>query len=157
MTLQLAGRTIGNLTVLRKYGREYVKASRVFRTLWECKCLCGKIVLKKTQALSGKSPIGCGCCEWHIHHNEAYNSWMGMKSRCNTVSCKDYAGYGGRGITYQPSWELFTEFYKDMGDPPTDSSTGERMSLDRRDNNGNYTKDNCKWSTRSEQQTNKDR
>lgn len=153
MTLKLDGQIFGNLTVIHKQGR--LRQSSVWRTTWLCKCLCGKITVKTTDTLRSGRTKSCGICEWHIHHKDAYISWMGMKQRCNTVSCKDYKSYGGRGINYDPRWENFAEFYKDMGDPPLDEVTEERLSLDRIDNSGNYHKDNCRWATGSQQQLNK--
>lgn len=153
MALDLVGKVIGNLVVVSKLGSRYIPTSKIYRVFWECKCLCGKVVHKTTDSL--RTTKSCGCCEWHIHHNEAYVSWMGMKQRCDYIRNKDYPRYGGRGITYDPKWKNFVEFYKDMGDPPIDSRTKERLSLDRIDNNGNYCKENCQWSTRSEQQYNK--
>jgi len=157
MTLNLVGYVSGQLTVTAPAGRTYVQSSKVWRTLWQCKCLCGKETIKTTDALRTSKVQSCGCCEWHIHHKDAYISWMSMKQRCDYKENKDYANYGGRGITYEPRWIKFVEFYKDMGDPPSDPWSGERMSLDRIDNNSNYTKNNCKWSTRSEQQLNKNK
>lgn len=156
MTLDLTGYKVGELTVIRKQGREYIPTSRVYRTLWLCKCICGKEVIKQTQALRGsKASNTCGCCEWQIHHNEAYVSWCSMKQRCDYKGNKDYYRYGGRGIKYAESWKSFINFYKDMGDPPIDKYTGERMSLDRINNSGNYELSNCRWATRNEQQLNK--
>lgn len=152
MAIDLKGQRIGYLTVIEKAGRVYSSGS--YRTLWKCLCLCGKETTKWLQALRSGKIESCGCCEWHIKHNEAYVSWMGMKQRCNYVKGKDYPRYGGRGITYDPRWEKFEEFYIDMGDPPTDWK-GERLSLDRIDNNANYTKLNCVWADRSAQQLNK--
>lgn len=157
MTLNLIGHKYGELTVLAKNGRTYVPTSKIYRTLWSCLCLCGKTVDKTTNTLRSTKVESCGKCEWHILERDAYVSWMGMKQRCNYVGCKDYPEYGGRGITYEVRWEKFTEFFKDMGTPPIDKYLLERFSLDRKDNNGNYTKDNCKWSDRSQQQLNKSR
>lgn len=151
MAYQLARKQIGDIKIISKAGRDKNK-----RTLWNCLCLCGKEFVAVTYTLtSNNARESCGCCEWHIHHNEAYVSWCSMKQRCDYEKNKDYPRYGGRGIIYDPRWDKFTEFYKDMGDPPKDIMTGERLSLDREDNNGNYTKANCKWSYRSEQQLNK--
>ena len=152
MTLDMRGVKVGYLQVIEKAGRIYSSGS--YRTLWKCKCLCGKETTKRLQDLRSGKIESCGCCEWHIKHNESYVSWMGMKQRCNYPNAKGYEYYGGRGIKYDPRWEKFEEFYIDMGDPPKDWK-GERLSLDRVDTNKDYSKENCKWSDRSEQQFNK--
>ena len=127
------------------------------KKLWKCSCLCGGETVIETNALMStiKPTKTCGRCEWHINHKDSYISWMAMKQRCNDETRKDYKHYGGRGISYTPKWESFIEFWIDMGDPPCSAITGERLSLDRKKVNENYSKDNCQWSTRSEQQLNK--
>jgi hypothetical protein len=62
-----------------------------------------------------------------------------MKQRCNNPHTPGFANYGGRGITYDPSWEKFENFYEDMGDCP------DGLELDRVDNNLGYSKANCRW------------
>ena len=69
----------------------------------------------------------------------AWVSWKAMKQRCNDPGRDDYELYGGRGVTYHPDWEYFNNFYADMGDRP------ENLSLDRIDCNGNYCKENCRY------------
>ena len=78
-----------------------------------------------------------------------YNSWYNMKSRCSNKNSDVWVNYGGRGISYTSDWETFERFLSDMGERP------KGKTLDRIDNNGNYVKSNCKWSTRSEQNMNK--
>lgn len=79
-----------------------------------------------------------------------YRIWSSMKGRCNNPNNRDYKLYGGRGITYDPKWETFEGFYEDMHE-----TYKEGLTLNRIDNNGNYTKDNCNWITNAEQQLNK--
>lgn len=71
-----------------------------------------------------------------------------MKQRCLNKNNPRWYSYGGRGIKVCKRWMDFTKFYADMGNPP------DNMTLDRINNNGNYTPDNCKWSDAIEQQNN---
>ncbi|PZM86336.1 hypothetical protein DLH72_01205 [Candidatus Gracilibacteria bacterium] len=75
--------------------------------------------------------------------------WCSMKGRCNNPNNKDYKRYGGRGIKYDKKWEDFLGFYSDMGETYKDG-----LELDRIDNNGNYCKENCRWTTRKTQNRN---
>lgn len=80
----------------------------------------------------------------------AYERWVRMRDRCYNVNNKDYSNYGGRGIRVCDRWlESFENFYEDMGDSP------DRMSLDRIDVNGDYCKENCRWSDYRNQAYNK--
>lgn len=81
--------------------------------------------------------------------NPTYASWSNMKDRCRNPNNISFKNYGGRGINYCVRWEKFANFLEDMGYRP------EGLSLDRINNNGNYCKENCKWSTRQEQNNNK--
>lgn len=79
----------------------------------------------------------------------AYQSWAGMKQRCLNPKATNYVDYGGRGITICDKWMSFKGFYEDMGDRPVGKT------LDRQDNDGPYNKDNCTWSSPSEQAYNR--
>lgn len=150
--LNLVGLVLTDLEVIKKHPIRDVTG----RTQWLCKCKCTKVKLFTTTALrNGNPPKSCGKCEWHIKHKEAYVSWCSARNRCYSISDKDYKSYGGRGIRMCSRWSRFSNFFEDMGDPPKDSITGERLSLDRKNNNGNYELNNCRWATRSEQQLNK--
>lgn len=84
-----------------------------------------------------------------------YRIFYNMHSRCYNPAVPAYQDYGKKGIVVEGGWNLpgregFEAFVKDMGIFPDFS-----YSLDRRDPAGNYSKDNCRWATPSEQALNK--
>ena len=84
-----------------------------------------------------------------LSRHKTYSVWAEIKQRCNNPNSTYYHNYGGRGISYDPNWENFENFWDDMG-----STYIEGLLIDRIDNNSDYCKENCKWSTRSEQMNN---
>jgi hypothetical protein len=78
-----------------------------------------------------------------------YNSWRAMKERCLSQTYKQWAGYGGRGVSIAPSWLTFDGFLADMGERP------DNTTLDRIDPDGNYGPDNCRWADRLIQRANR--
>lgn len=78
-----------------------------------------------------------------------YNSWRNMRDRCFHPNSEKFPHYGGRGITVCERWaKSFENFLADMGPAP------KGHTIDRKDVNGNYEPDNCKWSTQKEQMRN---
>jgi len=149
MRINLQGHKFGKLTVI-----EFVSVLKE-RTLWLCRCDCGQSKVMRQDYLTGGRGKSCGCLSKEMllkrtTHNKwgsrEYNSWGNMIQRCTNKNHNNYKLYGGRGITVCDRWlESFENFYEDMGLRP------KGTSLDRKDNDGNYCKENCKWSTQKEQ------
>lgn len=121
------------------------------RTHWTCLCDCGKTTIVNTRDLRLGRVRSCGCLmKKHglSKTHPLYQVWLSMRERCNNPKCKGYPNYGGRGIKVDPLWSSFERFVADMGERP------KGHSLDRKDNDGNYTPSNCKWSTPQEQALN---
>ncbi len=130
------------------------------QTRWICKCDCGNMIETDTRSLrfSGKTSCGCDTFEKRsvklrthgLSKTGTYKSWSMMKSRCLNPNYDFYCYYGGRGIGVCQEWiDSFEAFLKDMGERP------DGMTIDRIDSDGDYCKENCKWSTREEQVDNR--
>jgi len=77
------------------------------------------------------------------------NSWQNMRQRCLNPNHPDWKNYGGRGIKICARWDSIENFYADLGDPR------EGETLNRYDNDGDYTPTNCHWADRTEQNANR--
>lgn len=98
----------------------------------------------------------CICGEKHevnirmmsTHH--LYHRWVVIMHRCYNKKSKMYINYGGRGIRVDPRWHVFSSFIEDMED-----SFQEGLTLERKDNNLGYSKENCEWISAGKQALNR--
>ena len=151
---KLEGKVFSRLTVLKRDG-----ASKNRQAIWLCLCDCGNTTRLVSNLLVKGRVKSCGCLQkdamrgrakHRLTNSAIYRRWAAMKARCNRENTVNYENYGGRGITYDPAWEDFLNFYEDMAD-----GFDEMLELDRIDVNGNYCKENCRWTTHNENNYNK--
>jgi len=154
--VDITGRSFGRLEVLGLAGRD-----RLGQRIWNCKCACGSKRTVIGKMLLRGSTVSCGCyasdkrrqrmTRHGMSHTPEYGVWVGMIARCKNKKGRSSHRYVGRGISVCKRWQVFKNFFADMGERPS-----PKHSIDRYpDNDGNYEPGNCRWATDAEQQRNK--
>ena len=157
--IDMKGQRFGRLVVLSCAGQKYDG-----KTLWLCRCDCGRRTKIVRASLRRGLTRSCGCLSdenrlmghqaTHGHcraiypqqQSPTYVSWQAMKARCLNKRHRHYSRYGGRGIRICRRWRKFGNFLADMGMRP------KGKTLDRfPDNDGHYKPSNCRWATPKEQ------
>lgn len=156
--IDLVGRQFGRLTVLKYAG---TLANR--HATWLCRCSCGAERSVAGNNLQSGMSTSCGCftreraSEANRTHGRSrnpesapeYRSWKHMRDRCRAPTNKDYRLYGARGIAVCERWGDFENFYADMGPRP------KGLTLERLNNDHDYSPTNCRWMPPSVQNRNK--
>lgn len=165
----LEGRDINYWRVLRRATKEEViDSGRKYlgKAYWVCQCTCEfqTVVVVLGYDLRNDLSKSCLRCsrkrsalartdnkKHRMSGTKVYRAWQSMKNRCYNPDVTVYENYGGRGIQVCNRWlNSFENFYADMGDPPSNEH-----SIDRIDVNGNYEPGNVRWATWKEQCRNK--
>jgi len=140
------------LTIIKEV-EKYTKPSWINIRMFMCKCVCDKIVIRPLSRIRNWQTRSCWCYQklrstthW-MFWTKIYWVFAWIKRRCENINVKNYHRYWARWIKCE--WKTFEDFYKDMW--PTYKKW---LSIDRINNNWNYCKSNCKWSTPKEQARN---
>lgn len=147
----LTGMHFGRLTAVEKLPPQGKNAA----FMWRCNCECGGTAIVRGTDLTNGHTLSCGCyrqmqrvmpnSELRLHR-----IWTNMKQRCSNPKSKDYRYYGGRGISVCDEWAEFEAFfYWAMQNGYKDG-----LTIERKDNDGNYCPSNCEWITAARQHRN---
>lgn len=153
----LTGLVFDRLTVV-EFAEWRIEPAGQKKALWLCQCSCGKEIKAHQSNLLRGHTKSCGCLradtitKHGMVYSPEYKSHREMLNRCTNPNDTGFDYYGGRGIGICERWleempQGFLNFYEDMG--PSNGLTLERIDV-----NKDYSPENCKWDTKSNQSYN---
>lgn len=166
--IDLTGKTFDKLYVIKR--AEKPNGIKDSSSYWLCKCDCGKIKAISSKSLRNKDTKSCGCIRkkpYKIKNNDTtikhlYRIWCYMKNRCYNKNLKYYIDWGGRGIKVCDEWlgeNGFENFYNwaiNNGWKYEKQPNGKnKWTLDRINNDKDYSPENCRFVTMKEQCNNR--
>jgi hypothetical protein len=150
--VDINGRRFGSLLVVGISHRDKARQVR-----WSCLCDCGRILSLRGGDLRNGRSKSCGCKKGQymsiglsVHggtRTRIYHTWRNMIGRCEQTTTRNFQSYGSRGIKVCKEWRHDFPAFRDWA---LSHGYSETLTIDRVDNDGDYSPSNCQWITGSE-------
>lgn len=162
------GNQYGRLTVVSKAKSKVTNGGKSRLAMWLCICECGTTVTVSGHDLRRGNTSSCGCfrreqlAKANTVHGDSkrnqpnarlYRIWANMNTRCRNKNFSEFEHYGGKGIRVEfEDYSAFKRWAYQNGyhEQPEGTPAKDMLSIDRIDSNGNYSPENCRFISLSE-------